>query len=112
MLVPYIRINPSNCRPVSDTSIPSKICERSVRSVIMNRMTANNLFTECQFGFRDKRSCILQLLYVLDDFAKNFDQGLQTDTIYLDIKKAFDSVPHRRLLKKLHVSWIHDFLAN
>ena len=68
--------DPFNYRPVSLTCIPSKICERSVQSVIMNHMTVNNLFTDCQFGFRDKRSCILQLLDVLDDFVKNFDQGM------------------------------------
>lgn len=64
-------------------------------------MTENNLFTDAQYGFREKRSCILQLLDVLDDLTSTYDASCQSDVIYLDIKKAFDTVPHRRLLLKL-----------
>ena len=86
-------------------------------------MTVNNLFTDCQFGFRHKRrhkrSCILQLLDVLDDWSKYYDENKQIDTVYVDIKKAFDSIPHRRLLLKLEkygikgnvLKWIEDFLG-
>ena len=52
----------------------------------MNHISLNNLFTDCQFGFRLK-SCILQLLDVLDDWSKYYDQNKQIDTVYLDIKK-------------------------
>ena len=79
------------------------------------------MFTNCQFGFREKRSCILQLLDVLDDLTKAYDENKQTDVIYIDIKKAFDTVPHRRLLLKLQeygfggeiLAWIKlDFLTD
>ena len=108
----------ANYRPVSLTCLPSRICERTVRDKIMNHMTVNNLFTDCQFGFRHKRSCILQLLDVLDDWTKYYDDNKQIDAVYLDIKKAFDSIPHRRLLSKLEnygiggniLKWIEDFL--
>ena len=55
-------------------------------------MNSNKLFNDCQFGFRSKRNCILQLLDVFDDWVKAYDEGYQVDTIYLDFKKAFDSV--------------------
>ena len=50
---------------------------------------------------------------------KAFDEGYQIDTIYLDFRKAFDSVPHKRLLVKLKgygfdgmlLKWIEDFLS-
>ncbi|MEW8547692.1 MAG: reverse transcriptase family protein, partial [Candidatus Thiodiazotropha sp.] len=112
--------DPSNYRPVSLTCVPCKLCEKSVREVLMNHMTINNLFSESQFGFRNKRNCVLQLLDVLDDWSAAYDDSIQVDTIYLDIKKAFDTVPHRRLLCKLKaygidgeiLSWIKDFLSN
>jgi len=44
---------------------------------------------------------VIQLLDVLNDFTRAYDEGNQVDTLYLDIKKAFDTVPHRRLLHKL-----------
>ena len=85
----------------------------------MEHMNSNKLFNNSQFGFRSKRSCILQLLDVYDDWVKAYDEGYQIDTIYLDFKKAFDSVPHRRLLVKLKgygfdgaiLKWIEDFLS-
>ena len=66
----------------------------------MMHMTDNNLFSDSQCGFRNKRSCELQLLDVLDYWNKSVDEGKQVDTIYLDIRKAFDSISHRRLLQK------------
>ena len=108
-----------NYRPVSLTCIPCRLAEKQVREVILNHMDKNGLFSDCQFGFRNKRSCILQLLDVFDDWVKAFDEGYQIDTIYLDFRKAFDSVPHKRLLVKLKgygfdgmlLKWIEDFLS-
>ena len=54
----------------------------------MNHMTINNLFTDCQFGFSHKRSCILQLLDILDDWSKYYNENKQIDTVYLDIKSV------------------------
>jgi len=112
--------DPSNYRPVSLTCIPCKLCERTVRETIVNHMNNNNLFSDSQFGFRNKRNCVLQLIDVLDDWTKAYDAGKQIDTIYLDIKKAFDTVPHKRLLHKLEgygiggeiLEWVADFLKN
>lgn len=109
----------TNYRPVSLTCLPSRICERTVRDTIMNHMNKNNLFTESQYGFRHKRSCILQLLDVLDDWSKYYDDSKQIDTVYLDIKKAFDTIPHQRLLLKMKnygfggklLNWIENFLS-
>ena len=72
--------------------------------VIMKHMTGNKLFSDSQYGFRNKRSCVLQLLMeVLDYWNKSADEGKQVDTINLDIKKDIDSISHRRLLQKLEV---------
>ena len=63
-------------------------------------MTDKNLFSDSQYGFRNKRSCVLQFLEVLDYWNKSVDEGKQVDTIYLDIRKAFGSISHRRFLQK------------
>ena len=110
----------TNYRPVSLTSVPCKLCEKTVRQVIMDHMNANNLFSNCQFGFRNKRNCVIQLLDVLNDWVTNQDNSKQTDVIYLDIKKAFDTVPHRRLLEKMKshgfggqiIDWVKNFLTD
>ena len=109
----------TNYRPVSLTCLPSRLCEKTVRDKIMKHMNDNNLFSTCQYGFRNKRSCVLQLLDVLDDWSKYYDESKQIDNIYLDIKKAFDTIPHDRLLLKLKrygfdgqlLNWVKDFLS-
>ena len=112
--------NPSNYRPVSLTSVVCKIMESFVRDAIQEHMESNKLYTSCQHGFRRGRSCISQLLEVMEDFTNYIDNGQTFDTIYLDFRKAFDTVPHARLLCKLKaygidgkvVDWIQMFLSN
>ena len=61
----------NNYRPLSLTSVPCILCEKTVRAVIMKHMTDNKLFSESQYGFRNKRRCVLQLLEVLDYLSKS-----------------------------------------
>ena len=81
-------------------------------AISMTSMTYD-LLSDHQFGFTPGRSCTTQLLYVLDYFTKHLDRGELIDVIYLDFQKAFDSVPHQRLIKKLTsfgkiLQWIND----
>ena len=75
--------------------------ESIVKDHLMSHLLANNLLSDHQFGFIPGRSCTTQLLYVLDHFTKHLDKGEPIDVIYLDFQKAFDSVPHQRLIQKL-----------
>ncbi len=110
---------PGNYRPVSLTVIACKIMEKLVRDEIIDHMTQNGLLTDAQYGFRSGRSCALQLLEVLEDWTAQIDAGLPVDCIYLDYKKAFDSVPHERLLLKMQAhgiqgnigNWVRQFLT-
>ena len=61
-------------------------------------MTLNNLFLNSQYGFRSLRSRALQLLDVMETWTGWLDEGSSFDCIYYDFAKAFDSVPHARLL--------------
>ena len=65
-------------------------------------MSDNELFAASQHGFISGRSCSTNLLAVLDRWTEAIDMGLPVDAVYLDFAKAFDSVPHQRLLNKLH----------
>ena len=111
--------NPSNYRPISLTSIVCKVMEHIIHSQIINHLDNHNLLTSRQFGFRKARSCESQLLLTVDDLARGLRDGEQIDAVLLDFSKAFDRVPHQRLLLKLHflgvrgrlLSWIKDFLS-
>lgn len=111
---------PSNYRPVSLTSVVCKLCESLVRDKVMTYLLENHLLSDAQYGFRPGRSCVIQLLEILDEWTKIVDNGDPIDVIYLDFSKAFDSVAHERLLFKLHnmgiqgtlLVWIRNFLSN
>lgn len=91
----------SNYRPVSLTSIACKLLEHIVHSSIMDHFDHHQVLCDEQHGFRVKRSCESQLLITIDDITRNMEEGDQTDIILLDFAKAFDKVPHDRLLHKM-----------
>ena len=82
-------------------------------------MKQNKLFSERQYGFISGSSTSLQLLTVLEEWTKALGMGYTVDCIYMDYKKAFDAVPHRRLLGKLNsygfteqlLEWMTSFLT-
>ena len=112
------RTNKSNYRPVSLTSVVCKQMESIIRDHVMQYILDNDILTKCQHGFVSGRSCSTQLLQCLDVWTSLLDKGSCLDAIYLDFAKAFDSVPHERLLTKLEgygiggkiQNWIRDFL--
>jgi len=114
------RHEPGNYRPVSLTSVCSKMLERIVREALLDHLDQNRLLTDAQHGFRAGRSCVTQLLSVTEEWTKWIDDGIPFDCAYLDYRKAFDSVPHVRLLHKLHClgvrhnvhEWIRSFLTD
>ena len=107
-----------NYRPVSLTFVACKMMEKLVRIEVMAHMTRNNLQSRLQHGFVHGRSCTTQLFEVLDKWTEAIEQGDSVDAIYLDFAKAFDRVPHQRLLVKLAgygigcrvLQWIATFL--
>ena len=92
---------PENYRPISVTSVPGKLFERIIRDAIVKHMEENNLFSKVQHGFVSGRSCTKQLLELMEELTEALDSNEDVDIIYLDFSKAFDRVPHKRLLKKL-----------
>ena len=111
---------PGNYRPVSLTSIVCKVFEGFIRDSLTAHLIRNQLLSEHQFGFTSGRSCVTNLLNSLLDWMCEIDQGRPVDVIYLDFKKAFDTVPHKRLISKLEgygidgnvLNIIQDFLSD
>ena len=109
-----------NYRPISLTSHIIKIFERVVRNHIVNHLEHNNLLINNQHGFRKGKSCLSELLDHYTEIVNSFNEGSDTDAIFLDFAKAFDKVDHDVLLRKLQNlgitgelhNWIRSFLTN
>ena len=108
-----------NYKPISLTSIVCRVMERILKNKIIDHLERNDLLLNEQYGFRSKRSCVLQLLETLEEWTSCVDRGHSLDVIYFDFAKAFDSVPHKRILSKMHsygirgkiLNWIEKFLS-
>ena len=61
----------------------------------------HKLIRDSQHGFRKRRSCVTNLLLFLDRIFRCADEGFCVDIVFLDLAKAFDKVPHLRLLESL-----------
>ena len=111
---------PGNYRPVSLTAIPCKVLESLIRDCLMAHLEEGRVLSSHQHGFRPRRSCTSQLLEVIYEWTSSLERGEPVDSLYLDFRKAFDSVPHQRLLHKLEAygvtgkvkSWITSFLSD
>jgi Reverse transcriptase (RNA-dependent DNA polymerase)/Endonuclease-reverse transcriptase len=114
------RSNTSNYRPISLTSVVGKIMERVVNNQVLQHLHSIKAINTNQHGFLPRRSCVTMLTGAIDDWqhALDAEAGAHVDVISLDWAKAFDRVPHKRLLAKLkrynisgHVyEWISSFL--
>lgn len=101
-------INVSDLRPISLLSVFSKIFERLIYNQMIKFLTQNNLFPECQSGFRKGYSTSSALSKVLDDTIMAADKGKTTALILLDYSKAFDTLDHQLLCAKLNYYSVND----
>ena len=109
----------SNYRPISLTCIVSKLLEKIVHKHLYSLLESHDLLQDHQFGFRRKRSTTSLLMTAIHDWATCLDLSQTTHCLFLDMSKAFDSVPHRRLLLKLQLygvggallTWFDHFLT-
>ncbi|KAI8485690.1 hypothetical protein Bbelb_365240 [Branchiostoma belcheri] len=114
------RAVPSNYRPVSLTCISCKLLEHIIHSQIMKHLESYSILTDYQHGFRAKRSTETQLILTVHDIAGALNSKRQVDLAILDFTKAFDKVPHGRLISKLEyygiqgptLNWLKAFLTN
>ena len=113
------RCKADNYRPASLTTIICKIPEKLVRRNIIDHLELNELIEPAQ---QDSSKCVTNHLETFEQWTHILDDGGSIDVIYMDFMKAFDKVPHMRLLVKLQsydiillcsktLDWIKAFLA-
>ena len=110
----------SNYRPISLTSVVGKMLEAIISKGIRDHLEKHELIRHSQHGFSKGKSCVTNLLAFYKKVFKTLDEGSRYDIVYLDFSKAFDRVPHRRLLSKVKahgidgkvLEWIRGWLTN
>ena len=110
---------PENYRPVSLTCVSCKLLEHIICKNTYSTKR-NKILTTLNHGFRSGYSCETQLVATVHDLLGKFDVGAQIDMVILDFSKAFDTVPHQKLLHKMRQygvdgninAWLCDFLTN
>ena len=90
-----------NYQQISLTSIISKTAKKIVKSRVISFWTEHQLLNPSQFGYLKGRSTVSQLLSCHNDWSLSRNSSEVSDVIFLDLSKAFDSVPQERLLLKL-----------
>ena len=109
-----------NYRPISVLSTVSKVFEKIIYKQINKYFNDNKLFTKYQSGFRKGYSASTALLSVTNEWLCNIDKGLINCVLFLDLKKAFDTVNHDILIEKLKhysfqkqsLSWFKSYLKD
>lgn len=102
-------------------SLKSQVCkvlEPVLWDNIVNHLTSHSLLLQSQHGVTKGRSCLTNLLLFLEDVTKAIKEGKPIDMVYLDFSKAFNEVPHQRLLHKIDshgiggnvAAWIREWL--
>ena len=119
----YKKENPNkieNYRPIALLPILSKIIERCVANQIIDYLEQNHLLSKSQHAYRKQHSPITCLAEILNLVYKKLDSNIHTAIVSVDLSKAFDSINHRILLKKLQklgfqsnaLKWISSYLDN
>ena len=109
-----------NYRPISVLPIISKILERAVQEQLYVYLTTHQLLNPYQCGFRRFHSTETAAISLTDTIRRNIDQKLLTGAVFVDLRKAFDTIDHHLLLAKLNsygigrneLNWFNDYLTN
>ena len=96
-----IKSDPNNYRPISVIPIISKVFERIVYNQLFHYLDDNKLLLGCQSGFRSLHSTLTALLEATNAWSVNIDNGLLNGVVFIDLTKAFDTIDHEIILRKM-----------
>lgn len=93
--------DPGNYRPIACIPLPSKLLEKCLHSQLYNYLENSKQLTDVQFGFRKSKNTNQAIFKYLDHIYTNLNNNHNTLAVYIDFRKAFDTVHHQTLLNKL-----------
>ena len=96
-----VQVGPKNYRPISLLPLISKVLEKVIHNQTQTFLTENNCLYCYQSSFRKFHSKDTCLAYLNDKIVRGIDEGLMTGLILIDLQKAFDTIDHEILFKKL-----------
>ena len=123
-IVPIYKRGPksdvNNYRPISLLNIFSKIFEKLMKQFLIEFIESNNILSPNQYGFQRGKSTLDALINFTKNLYSQLDQSNHVLSIFVDFCKAFDTVPHDVLLKKLEFygirgnlnRWFQDYLSD
>ncbi|XP_012559625.2 uncharacterized protein LOC105845916 [Hydra vulgaris] len=95
------RLDPGNYRPISLTSVVCKVMEKILHDTIINHLVEHSLISKNQHDFINKKACVTNLLESIDIMSKALSDKISMDVAFIDFSKAFNMVPHKKLIYKL-----------
>ena len=95
------RNDPSNYRPISAIPVIAKVFEKLVYEQLYEYLSNHNLLTTCQSGFRSLHSTLTALVEATNSWSVSIDNGLVNGVVFVDLKRACDTIDHNIILKKL-----------
>ena len=113
-----VKNDPSNYRPISVIPAVSKIFEKIIFDQLYAYLNDNNLLSQCQSGFRSLHSTLTALLEATNDWCVDVDNEMLNGVVFVDLKKAFDTIDHGILVRKLEcygvdtagIRWFESYL--
>jgi hypothetical protein len=113
-------LNASDLRPINTLCVISQLLEKIVKDQLLDHFEKNNLFYPYQSGFRKNHSCESALNNVIADLKESLDQNFVIVAIFVDLKRAFETIDRSLLIQKLSIygcasnvlSWFSSYLTN
>ena len=97
----------NNYRPISVIPVVSKVFEKNVYDQLYQYLNDNQLLSSCQSGFRSLHSTLTVLLEATNSWSVNIDNGFLNGVVFIDLKKAFDTIDHEIILAELRARAEH-----